>query len=52
MQSASLQATHVRLGGYTETPAEYQQVIDRLAKKHAAAAGFMALSRIAAGTRA
>ena len=27
---------HNKFGGYTEIPAEYQQVIDRLAKKHAA----------------
>ena len=32
---------HNRYGGYTEIPAEYQQVIDRLAKKHAAAADFV-----------
>jgi 2-oxoglutarate ferredoxin oxidoreductase subunit alpha len=29
---------HNRLGGYTEIPDEYQDVMDRLAKKHAAAA--------------
>ena len=32
---------HNKFGGYTEVPAEYQQVIDRLAKKHAAAADFV-----------
>ncbi len=32
---------HNRLGGYTETPAEYQEVMDRLAKKHKAAAKFV-----------
>jgi 2-oxoglutarate ferredoxin oxidoreductase subunit alpha len=32
---------HNKLGAYTETPSEYQQVIDRLAKKHAAAADFV-----------
>jgi 2-oxoglutarate/2-oxoacid ferredoxin oxidoreductase subunit alpha len=29
---------HNKFGGYTETPAEYQEVIDRLALKHVAAA--------------
>jgi 2-oxoglutarate ferredoxin oxidoreductase subunit alpha len=29
---------HNKLGGYTETPSEYQVVIDRLAQKHKAAA--------------
>jgi 2-oxoglutarate ferredoxin oxidoreductase subunit alpha len=29
---------HTREGAYTETPVEYQAVVDRLAKKHAAAA--------------
>jgi len=29
---------HNKLGGYTETPSEYQEVIDRLAAKHRAAA--------------
>jgi 2-oxoglutarate ferredoxin oxidoreductase subunit alpha len=32
---------HNKLGAYTETPSEYQQVLDRLAKKHAAAAEFV-----------
>ncbi len=32
---------HNRLGGYTETPAEYQEVMDRLLKKHKAAAKFV-----------
>ncbi|HEY3875759.1 MAG TPA: 2-oxoacid:acceptor oxidoreductase subunit alpha [Candidatus Kapabacteria bacterium] len=32
---------HNRLGGYTETPAEYQEVMDRLLKKHSAAAKFV-----------
>ena len=32
---------HNRLGGYTETPAEYQDVMDRLLKKHHAAAKFV-----------
>jgi 2-oxoglutarate ferredoxin oxidoreductase subunit alpha len=30
---------HNKLGGYTEIPDEYQEVMDRLAKKHAAAGG-------------
>ena len=32
---------HNRLGGYTELPEEYQDVVDRLAKKHRAAAQFI-----------
>ncbi len=32
---------HNRLGGYTEMPEEYQEVLDRLAKKHKAAAKFL-----------
>src|SRR5947209_16256818 len=32
---------HNKLGGYTETPEEYQEVLDRLARKHAAAAEFV-----------
>jgi len=32
---------HNRLGGYTEYPEEYQEVLDRLAKKHKAAAKFV-----------
>lgn len=32
---------HNKLGGYTETPSEYQEVMDRLKKKHAAAAKFI-----------
>jgi len=32
---------HNRLGGYTERPDEYQEVVDRLAKKHRAAAQFV-----------
>jgi 2-oxoglutarate ferredoxin oxidoreductase subunit alpha len=32
---------HNRLGGYTELPEEYQDVVDRLAKKHRAAAKFV-----------
>jgi 2-oxoglutarate ferredoxin oxidoreductase subunit alpha len=32
---------HNTLGAYTETPDEYQEVMDRLAKKHAAAAAFV-----------
>ena len=29
---------HTQFGSYTETPVEYQEVVDRLARKHAAAA--------------
>lgn len=32
---------HNKFGGYTETPGEYQEVVDRLAKKHSAAATFV-----------
>ncbi|MFN3325326.1 MAG: 2-oxoacid:acceptor oxidoreductase subunit alpha [Bryobacteraceae bacterium] len=32
---------HNKYGGYTESPAEYQEVMDRLKKKHAAAAKFV-----------
>ncbi len=32
---------HNKLGGYTETPDEYQEVVDRLLKKHKAAAKFV-----------
>lgn len=32
---------HNKLGAYTETPSEYQEVMDRLARKHAAAADFV-----------
>jgi 2-oxoglutarate ferredoxin oxidoreductase subunit alpha len=32
---------HNKLGGYTETPSEYQEVMDRLAVKHKAAARFV-----------
>jgi 2-oxoglutarate ferredoxin oxidoreductase subunit alpha len=32
---------HNKFGGYTETPAEYQDVMDRLARKHKASAGFV-----------
>jgi len=38
---------HNKLGAYTETPSEYQQVLDRLAKKHAAAANFVPAPKIA-----
>lgn len=34
---------HNKLGAYTETPSEYQQVIDRLARKHKAAANAVPL---------
>ena len=32
---------HNRFGGYTETPAEYQEVVDRLLRKHKSAARFV-----------
>jgi 2-oxoglutarate ferredoxin oxidoreductase subunit alpha len=32
---------HNQLGGYTEIPDEYQEVVDRLARKHEAAADFV-----------
>ena len=32
---------HNKFGGYTEQPAEYQEVMDRLKKKHAASAKFI-----------
>jgi 2-oxoglutarate ferredoxin oxidoreductase subunit alpha len=32
---------HNKFGAYTETPAEYQEVLDRLLKKHRAAAAFV-----------
>ena len=32
---------HDKLGGYTETPDDYREVMDRLKKKHAAAAKFV-----------
>jgi 2-oxoglutarate ferredoxin oxidoreductase subunit alpha len=32
---------HNKFGGYTETPDEYQEVVDRLARKHKAAADFV-----------
>jgi 2-oxoglutarate/2-oxoacid ferredoxin oxidoreductase subunit alpha len=32
---------HNKLGGYTEVPDEYQEVVDRLARKHAAARHFV-----------
>jgi 2-oxoglutarate ferredoxin oxidoreductase subunit alpha len=34
---------HNKFGGYTETPSEYQEVTDRLAQKHKAAANFVPL---------
>ena len=32
---------HNKFGAYTETPSEYQEVVDRLARKHVAAAKFV-----------
>ncbi|HEY4361135.1 MAG TPA: 2-oxoacid:acceptor oxidoreductase subunit alpha [Bryobacteraceae bacterium] len=37
---------HNKLGGYTETPDEYQEVMDRLKLKHAAAAKFVPAPQI------
>ena len=37
---------HNKFGGYTEIPDEYQQVIDRLARKHKAAADAVPLPKI------
>src|SRR5581483_9942566 len=34
---------HNKFGGYTETPSEYQEVVDRLARKQKAAANFVPL---------
>jgi 2-oxoglutarate ferredoxin oxidoreductase subunit alpha len=34
---------HNKFGGYTEIPAEYQEVMDRLTRKHKAASGFVPL---------
>ncbi len=36
---------HNKIGGYTEIPAEYQEVMDRLARKQKAAAGFVPLPK-------
>jgi len=37
---------HNKLGGYTETPSEYQEVVDRLARKQKAAANFVPLPKV------
>ncbi len=37
---------HNKFGGYTETPHEYQEVIDRLLRKHRAAAAYVPLPAI------
>ncbi|MFL6353121.1 MAG: 2-oxoacid:acceptor oxidoreductase subunit alpha [Bryobacteraceae bacterium] len=37
---------HNKFGRYTETPSEYQEVVDRLALKHKAAANFVPLPKI------
>ncbi|MBV9301514.1 MAG: 2-oxoacid:acceptor oxidoreductase subunit alpha [Acidobacteriaceae bacterium] len=37
---------HNKFGGYTETPSEYQEVMDRLARKQKAAANFVPLPEI------
>jgi len=41
---------HNKFGGYTETPAEYQEVIDRLARKQKAAADVVPLPEVQNGT--
>ncbi len=38
---------HNKLGAYTETPSEYQEVLDRLARKQKAAANLVPLPKIA-----
>jgi 2-oxoglutarate ferredoxin oxidoreductase subunit alpha len=43
---------HNKFGGYTETPSEYQEVIDRLARKQKAAADLVPLPIIYSGTGA
>ncbi len=37
---------HNKFGAYTETPSEYQEVVDRLARKHKSAANFVPLPEI------
>jgi len=37
---------HSRFGAYTETPSEYQEVLDRLAQKHKAAAKFVPAAKL------
>ncbi len=37
---------HNKFGGYTEIPAEYQEVMDRLTRKHKTAANFVPLPKI------
>jgi 2-oxoglutarate/2-oxoacid ferredoxin oxidoreductase subunit alpha len=37
---------HNKFGAYTETPSEYQEVMDRLARKHKAAATFVPLPEV------
>lgn len=41
---------HNKFGGYTETPSEYQEVLDRLARKQKAAADIVPLPLIPNGT--
>src|SRR3954454_11149823 len=43
---------HNKIGGYTEIPAEYQQVMDRLAHKQKAAAAFVPLPKTRCQPRA
>ena len=42
---------HNKFGGYTEMPDEYQEVMDRLLKKHKAAAKFVPAPSFSAATR-
>jgi 2-oxoglutarate/2-oxoacid ferredoxin oxidoreductase subunit alpha len=37
---------HNKFGGYTETPSEYQEVLDRLARKQKAAANFVPMPKV------
>jgi 2-oxoglutarate ferredoxin oxidoreductase subunit alpha len=43
---------HNKFGGYTETPSEYQEVVDRLAHKQRAAAELVPLPKVQNGTGA
>lgn len=43
---------HNRFGGYTETPHEYQEVIDRLLRKHRAAAAYVPLPEVSNASNA
>jgi 2-oxoglutarate/2-oxoacid ferredoxin oxidoreductase subunit alpha len=43
---------HNKFGGYTEIPKEYQEVVDRLARKHKAAANFVPMPKVQKRARA